>query len=127
MAEKVHQIHEFECGIYPRNLWITVGAPIDVLRDFFGKDLPEMDKDAAADVTLVHADKPKPRGGVLIRFENRKELNAENICHEAGHAALEIFHYCGAGINYDNQEPFCYLMGWIARMCDKVRRGKYED
>lgn len=108
-------------------LWITVGADIKSLRDMFGADLEEMDEDALADVARVGTDKPKKRGGILIRFRSKKVMNHNTITHESDHAAIEIFDYCGCRISVDNQEPFTYLAGWIADCCEQVKTGKFKD
>lgn len=120
-------IYEFNPGIYPRLLWITVGCPIETIREKFGKDFPEMDKDACADTCRAYTKTPKDRGGILIRFRSKAEINFENVCHEAGHAALEIFNYCECAISPDNQEPFTYLLGWVAKCCWKVKANKVKD
>lgn len=53
-------------------------------------------------------------------------MTAKNIAHESTHAALEIFAYVGARISYDNQEPYAYLVGWIADCIDKVKNNKIK-
>lgn len=117
-------IHEFDPKIYPRLLWVTCGCPTAVLKDMFGNEAQDMDKTANAEVINCRRMKPDVRGGVLIRFRNKKEMTMENIAHESAHAALEIFDYVNARIAYDNQEPFTYLVGWIADCCNKVKRGE---
>ena len=123
MTDK-NKIYEFDPQIYPRLLWVTVGCSLDVIREKFGKDFPEMDKDACADTCRAHTKTPKERGGILIRFASKKEITYENVCHEAGHAAIEIFDYCGCCIAENNQEPFTYLQGWVAKCCKEVKDGK---
>ena len=59
--------------------------------------------------------------GVLVRFENLKSMRPDNIAHEATHSALEIFDYVDARIQYDNQEPFAYLVGWVVKCIDEVK------
>ena len=66
------QIHEFDPQIYPRLLWVAVGAPYAVIKDMF-EDVPEMDKNADAQVDHTRRNKPDVKGGILIRFANRKE------------------------------------------------------
>lgn len=117
-------IHEFDPQIYPRLLWVTYGCPTAVLKDMFGNEAQDMDKTANAEVINCRRMKPDVRGGVLIRFRNKKEMTMENIAHESAHAALEIFDYVNARISSDNQEPFAYLVGWIADCCNKVKKGE---
>lgn len=116
------QIHEFNPQIYPRLLWVTVGAPYAVIRDEF-EGVAEMDADADAQVDHTRR-KSTNKGGLLIRFENRKAMTQEHITHEAAHAAMEIFDYVGATPDPKNQEPFAYLCGWIAKCIEAVKRGK---
>lgn len=75
----------------------------------------------------LYEKKPDVRGGVLIRFENKAAMTVRNITHEAVHAALEIFDYVGARTTHDNQEPFAYLVGWIADCCNKVKTDKTKQ
>ena len=117
-------IHEFNPQIYPRLLWVTYGCPTEVLKDMFGEKAKDMDEATNAEVINCCRMKPDVRGGVLIRFRNKNEMTMENIAHEAVHAALEIFDYVNARIAYDNQEPFAYLVGWIADCCSQVKIGK---
>lgn len=121
------KIHEFDPQIYPRLLWVAYGCPTDVLKDLFGDDVSDMDKDSNAEVINCRRMKPDVRGGILIRFRNKSDMATDNIAHEAVHAALEIFDYVGARIEYDNQEPFSYLVGWIADCCDKVKLNKVRN
>ena len=118
------RIHEFDPKIYPRLLWVTYGCPTAVLKDMFGNEAQDMDKTANAEVINCRRMKPDVRGGVLIRFRNKSEMTMENIAHEAVHAALEIFDYVNARISSDNQEPFAYLVGWIADCCQEVKAGR---
>lgn len=117
-------IHEFDPQIYPRLLWVTYGCPTAVLKDMFGDNAQDMDKTSNADVINCRRMKPDVRGGILIRFQRKSDMTMENIAHEAVHAALDIFDYIGASIEHDNQEPFAYLVGWIADCCNKVKIGK---
>lgn len=117
------QIHEFDCEIYPRKLWVAVGAPYEVIKDLF-EDVAPMEENADAQVDHTRRIKPDVKGGLLIRFENRKAMTDANITHEATHAALEIFHYVGAYPNPKNQEPFSYLCGWIAKCIGEVKCNK---
>lgn len=115
--EKKHTIHEFDCGIYPQKLWVAIGVPDSVVRDLFGENTPDFGESALAQVDSVTRTKPDKKGGVLIRFKNKKEVNMDNVSHEAVHAALDIFNYIGASATYEQQEPFAYFVGWIAKMC----------
>ena len=119
-------IHEFDPKIYPRLLWVTYGCPTAVLKDMFGDEATDMPKNADAETVVCQRKKPDVRGGVLIRFENKAAMTTKNIAHEAVHAALDIFDYVEARISSDNQEPFAYLVGWIADCCQQVKTGKVK-
>lgn len=117
------QIHEFDCEIYPRKLWVAVGVPYEVIKDMF-EDVTPMGKNADAQVEMTRRKKPNVKGGVLIWFSNRKAMTTWVITHESIHAALDIFEYIGAYPDPKNQEPFAYLCGWIAKCIDEVKRNK---
>lgn len=122
-----NQIHQFGPSIYPRMLWIAVGINIACVRDFFDTDIPDFEEGEAACVYNAHTEKPKPLGGLFIRFRSKGEMTGPVIAHESTHAALEIFDYCGCVVDAKNQEPFAYLVQWIADCCWQVKTGKYKD
>ncbi len=86
----------------------------------------EWDDGCDAIVDCVY-DKQRNLEGVLIRFENRKAMNVGNISHESSHIAMEIFKYIGAEVDLSNQEPYSYLVGWIADCINQVKTGKFKD
>ena len=92
---KAEQIHEFDCEIYPRKLWVAVGVPYAVIKDMF-EDVAPMDENTDAQVDNTRRLKPDIKGGLLVRFENRNAMTSANITHEAAHVAMEIFAYVGA-------------------------------
>lgn len=123
----MNKIHEFKCGIYPRRIWITYDSSTAALQDIFGKDVEDMAQDTEACVQSVQRQKPTKLGGVLIRFRNKAAMSVQNIAHECSHAAIEISSYCDCRIHDENQEPFAYLVGWIADCCDQVKNNKFKD
>lgn len=120
-------IHQFDPKIYPRLLWVAVGVDNACIKDFFDNGIPDLEDSDIASVYNAHTSKLKSRGGILIRFKSRKGMTADTIAHEAAHAALEMFDYCGCKVDAQNQEPYTYLVGWIAGCCEQVRTGKFED
>ena len=112
-----NKIHEFDPQIYPRLLWVAYGCSTEELRAVFGDKITEMDDSSDAEVMNCGRKWPNVKGGVLIRFRSKSNMTAGVIAHESTHAALEIFDYVGARIEYNNQEPFAYLVGWIANCC----------
>ena len=121
------KIHEFDPKIYPRLLWVTVGAKLECLQDMFGKDITEMDDSANADVQCVGREKPTKRGGILIRFKTKADMTPAIIAHESVHAAINIFDYCDCRISTDNQEPYAYLVEWITDCCWQVKNNKFKE
>ena len=115
-------IFEFNPQIYPRRLWMSVGASTEELQEKFGKEVIKEDLDDSYYAETYPIQQKEPLlGGVLIRFQDLKAMTPENMAHEATHAAIEIFDYCDCRIDVENQEPFSYLMGWIVKCCDEVK------
>lgn len=125
-----NKIHEFDFNIYPRLLWITYDCDTDALNDMFpstdGTKIPDLEDCESAVVYCVRRVKPDVRGGILIRFRHKSDMTCEEIAHESGHAALEVFRYVEAKVDFDNQEPFTYLIGFIADCCNQVKAGKFK-
>lgn len=121
------KIHQFNPQIYPRLIWICYSADTASLKDMFGDDISDMDENTNAQVECVNIQKPDSRGGILIRFKSKADMTTSIIAHEAVHAAIHIFDYTGCCIATENQEPFAYLVGWIADCCQQVKFGKFKD
>lgn len=115
------EVYEFDPQIYPRKLWIAVSK--ETFPDRFDNVSAW---DESSDAVTEHAyDKLNNKGGVLIRFESY-DMGMNQISHEASHAAMDIFSYIGAYPDPKNQEPFAYLVGWIADCCEKVMIKKLD-
>ena len=114
-------IYQFDPQIYPRRLWVSVGASTEELQERFGKeDIKDLDDSYAAETAPVQQKEPL-LGGVLIRFQDLNAMTPDNMAHEATHAAIEMFDYCNCRIDVENQEPFSYLVGWVVKCCDEVK------
>lgn len=109
------EVYEFDPQIYPRRLWIAISK--ESFPDRF-EDVSVWDEASDAITETVY-DKINNKGGVLIRFES-PDMGMKQISHEATHAAIDIFSYIGAYPDPKNQEPFVYLVGWVAACCEKV-------
>lgn len=118
-------IHEFDCHVYPRKIWVSVAAPLKELNEFFENAYEDMEESADATVSVNRRMNPEAMGGVLIRFKNKSAMTVETITHEAIHAALEVFDYVGSIVGTKNQEPFAYLCGYIARCINQVKKNKF--
>lgn len=114
------KVYQFDPQIYPRKLWVAVGVTTSELNEKFVDEIKDMDDSNDAETLPIQQKEPL-LGGVLVRFENLKSMRPDNIAHEATHAALEIFDYVDARIQYDNQEPFAYLVGWVVKCIDEVK------
>lgn len=121
------KIHQFNPQIYPRLIWVCYSADTASLKEMFGDDIKDMDENANAEVQCVVRQKPSKKGGVLIRFRTKADMTTDIIAHESVHAAIHIFDYTECCISNDNQEPFAYLVGWIADCCQQVKSGKFKD
>lgn len=116
------RIFEFDPAIYPQTLWVSVCASTKELNEFFS-DMDDMDDDAIATTYSVCKASSKELG-VLIRFRNRLDITPSVVAHESTHAAMKIYEYVGAEVDMDNQEPFAYLVGWIADCIWQSKIGK---
>lgn len=109
------KIHQFDPQIYPRLVWVVIGEKKSGPLSERFEEIDDMDESTAACVKPTY-DRINKKGGILIRFATRKYArDVKIVCHEAAHAALAIFDYTDCIISPDNQEPFCYLVGWIAQ------------
>lgn len=65
---------------------------------------------------------------ILIKYNSdckivgtNKKLDLINtICHESGHAALDIYDHMRQSVCNCSPEPFCYLLGYIAECVYKT-------
>ena len=119
------EVYEFDPKVYPQKLWISVGATKEDFADF--DEISEMNNATIADTTAICKLKPKKRGGVLIRFRNRNDINFENVTHESIHAAMCILDYCDVKFHADNQEPVAYMAGWVAKCIERVKYKRYAS
>ena len=128
MEKSKTQIHEFHPEVYPRRVWIVKGGNLNALKDMFCKrDMTDINFEGLYE-GYVDSVQRREDGmyGELIWFPQVKTMPTSHICHEAAHAAIDIFDDCGCRIDAENQEPFAYLVGWIANCIDQVKRGKFK-
>lgn len=116
------KIFEYNPVIYPRKLWVSVGASTKELNEVF-EEVGDMEDSSIATVYSVCRTENK-MDGMLIRFNNRMDMTPSVIAHESVHAAMGIYGYVGAEVDLDNQEPFAYLVGWIADCIWQSKIGK---
>ena len=105
-------------GIYPRTLFIVKGKDKrKVIQDNFmarnGNDLI-FDEDSTTDACVWKViERNSNTHGFLIWMCGK--FTVDNIAHEATHVAFETFRDIGGVADEDNQEPFTYLVGWVAK------------
>lgn len=121
------RIYEFHPQVYPRILWVAVGGTFEDIKALFtsmeGDELVG-GKDFLALTYMVQTKSDEHYLGHLVWFPSTKDMTAKNITHEAFHASSDLFGLLGCEMYYNNQEPFAYLVGWVADCIDKVKRNK---
>lgn len=114
----------FDCEIYPRRLYVSVGVPHVRLKEVFEITADELSDDCYADVVQVNHIK-EDCCGYLVRFHDVSGMTTRNIAHEASHVAMNIFYDTDCRIDHENQEPFAYLADWVcgklAEVCTKLK------
>lgn len=123
------KIYEFHPQVYPRRLWVAVGGTFkDIKALFMTMENAELELpiDCLAVTYVVQTKDDNKYLGHLIWFPSAKDMTTKNITHEAFHASSDLFCLLGCEMRYDNQEPFAYLVGWVADCIDKVKRNKVE-
>ena len=125
-------IHEFHPSIYPRRIWVVKGSNEKFVKDNFterlGEEIVFENKDGnEPSCTVLPYVKLRSNGkyGYLVYIQSR--LSVGDIAHESVHVATELFSEIGAIHTPDNQEPFAYLVGWIADCIHQVITGKFKD
>ena len=119
-------LQQFDLVIYPVILVIAIGdlekeinrfyKPYDEQYNYIAP--PKSSRTAATTYQVLNKKTNDP--ACLIWIYKTEEVRGSYLCHESGHVALEMFDYVGAHIDYDNQEPFCYLLGAIFRLCNNA-------
>lgn len=122
-----NDIVEFDPQIYPIKVWIAKGGDVKSLREQFCRANGDEIAFGGNYGGFVDSVSRKIDGklGELVWFPYASAMFVGDISHEATHAAIDIFDYCGCRIDAENQEPFAYLVGWIAKCINEVKRGKY--
>jgi hypothetical protein len=108
-------LHKFELVVYPSTIWIAIDCSDDFLQEKFKEEFIPMDTRLAACVYTLSGD-------ILIRFVSESCMTAQYIAHESVHAALYVFDYMGCKVDYNNQEPFAFLVDCIVNFCNEAKR-----
>lgn len=126
MNKKTH-IYEFDPCIYPRLLWVVKGGTLEGIRKTleFG-DIEDDFYSTGGAITISAYDNEKKKGGFLVWFPKPSDMTKHGdwMAHEAVHVALGIFGYVGAQAKAEESEPFAYLVGWVFKCMEEVRKYK---
>jgi hypothetical protein len=122
------KVYQFDQPIYPYKLWVVITDVFSIIKDeFVEDDLSEMvfvgeeGKYEAMSCAVRAKEFPNKYGSVVL-FYSRKFMTVKNIAHESVHAGKQFFKHIGADIRDD--EPFEYIVGWIAECIEKVKLNK---
>lgn len=117
-------IHEFNPCIYPRLLWVVKGGTLEGIKETLEVELAD-EREAGGAVTMPARRREDGRLGYCVWFPKASDIrNLGWIAHESTHVALCIFNDVGAVITFEGQEPFAYLVGWVFKCVDEVRKFK---
>jgi len=114
-------LKDFEIVVYPVPIVVVIGDMAEEVNRMYN---PLDEGDTSIDkpmgdcgATTYHVEsKEHKQYCLLVWFPSLNECKGSFLCHESGHMALEIFRYIGAKMNYEDQEPFCYLLGTVFRL-----------
>lgn len=119
-------IQEFDLVVYPIGVVLVIGILTEEVNrlykpydEKYNWIAPSECEDTPMSTYLVR-NKKTGNCCCLIWAYNPEEFRGSYLCHEAGHAAQEIFKYIGAKADFNNQEPLCYLLGSIFRLCNNA-------
>ena len=122
------QVHEFDPEIYPYKLWVVISKtsePImEMFKEYSGDDIifKESFINSSRALTLPVIKKDTLKYGVLLHIKSKKYLTYEVVAHESSHAAKYLFEHIGASVS--EHEPFEYVVGWVAKCCEQVKKFK---
>lgn len=114
-------LRQFSLVVYPIDLVVAIGD----MEDEINKRYIPRDKqydwlspppEEVAEAVYNVEEKETGLYCLMIWIPKIDDCKGSYFCHESGHLAIEIFKYIGAHIDYDDQEPFCYLLGTIFRL-----------
>ena len=108
--ENIDGLFEFDLKIYPLIVCVSLDVEQEKLDEIFD-DVPQFEETDAAYVSLLQR-RLDNANVVLMRFDDKKP-SADLIAHESAHATFEILDYIKFNLDYENQEPFTYLLGYI--------------
>lgn len=114
-------VKEFDLVVYPFNLVAVVGSVEEEVNKQYlpldeGYDKIVKPRDDADGSTYHVKNRETNQTCLLIWSPTLEDCKGYIICHEAGHASLDLFNFIGAENILEDQEPFCYLLCTIYRL-----------
>ena len=118
----------FSNGIYPRRLYVAVGlSEDDVNRMFISeRGMLTLDWEGSDAATFDEVrDRDTLTYGSLVVFRSKGEMAPGTMAHEAVHVMESYMDVLGIERAKDGtNEHLSYLLGWIVKCMDEVRRGR---
>ena len=120
----------FSNGIYPRRLYVAVGlSEDDVNRMFISeRGMFTLDWEGSDAATFDEVrDRDTLTYGSLVVFRSKGEMAPGTMAHEAVHVMESYMDVLGIERAKDGtNEHLSYLLGWIVKCMDEVRRGRVK-
>ena len=120
--------YEFNPCIYPRLLWVVIGNTELVTENFTDRNHNELDEKDFCDcdgATSRARCKANDRQGSLIWIPSHSLDDVNTIAHEAVHATNFIFNDLEVDFNFDSDEHYAYMVGWVAG-CVQMAINEYK-
>jgi hypothetical protein len=116
MIKKLIKNSEFDIDVYQKKLHV-----------FWNKE----DYLKVSSYTLGYEDSVEDTVGCVQALDNQDggtqyligifDNNLATLAHESVHVAMNLCNDLGIKVDTDNQEPFCYLVDYIFRECEKKK------
>ena len=120
----------FSNGIYPRRLYVAVGLSEDDVNRMFISDrgMLTLDWEGSDAATFDEVrDRDTLTYGSLVVFRSKGEMTPGTMAHEAVHVMESYMDVLGIERAKDGtNEHLSYLLGWIVKCMDEVRRGRVK-
>ena len=120
----------FSNGIYPRRLYVAVGLSEDDVNRMFISDrgMLTLDWEGSDAATFDEIrDRDTLTYGSLVVFRSKGEMTPGTMAHEAVHVMESYMDVLGIErAERGTNEHLSYLLGWIVKCMDEVRRGRVK-
>lgn len=107
--------------IYPRRIIVIIGGTIkDINKEYKQRNGEEIIWDDTWAAVTIKAINSKNECCVVMWFPFKKYLDMNTIVHESLHTMFHIYNDMDVKIDYKNQEPHNYFLGWIVDCVQKT-------